>query len=904
MQQKSRIESSFMPKKGQWYKHPRIEIREVGLKEYPVSLSTVERLSMPRSEVPAPAHPMHRAVALIGTEKGKWSEYCREVRRYHQTGRVQASQRAPRCLRFFLGAGMCICERDVLCESERSLDAPILPETALTNSSLSLHLAPIGKIEKRSQSLTSGKMGVPGLFRWLTRFAPAAVRDTLPTEIDELDVDFPSIVYGAVAVTYGLTDLATLSNVLDPETKQEFLEEQLLKESVDRTSKMAKNFTRGTIGTFFVALDGMPVYAKVLQQRLRRWMHAEAVDEERRTIEDLAERLMGKKKAEAIGMVNETLRHIKGTGREDMKIATIFIRYVVEGKKGKSGVAGMRERLSRLSWHGRIMLNTNAITPGSEFMRRLSERIKESIEFNYTSWPVVRAMFSPESVPDEAEHKIMDHLRSGSAQSTLRPRVISSPDADMVLLALVNDLPNTFIVRKLHDGYRPARRQIIDIDALRDRIVRDVTPRATFHSEFIFALSVLGNDFVPALVESFDFSEMADVLLDSVKRHPVLNDEDDVVWAGFGSVLRALDTKTWRGQTALQRRAKDVPFYLLEQFSETKQVDGVARELIDYEAFRVAWYWRAIGILPEDEDRKERVLTALGIDEGTFISRMVDTLTHDYLNGLQFVLSYYKRGTAGVSGTWGYEHHYPPLLKDLIAKVGAISRGEAAKPDDWRRTGPNTYRNQLYQLLSVIPKKDVDILPEKVRAAVEGELRAFFPDTFMYGRDYRLMSFEDVAWLPFPTPERIMKFVDEKILPQLSESEFEMYSPGKDLLLATKQDTRSNRPRTTGRPQRGGAVERGRGDRDGGGRGRDDRGGGRGRDDRGGGRGRGDRGGRGGRGRDDRGGGRGRDDRGGRGGRGRSPYGGPRGGRGGGSSSYGGSRGGRGRGGRGGRDMR
>ena len=59
--------------------------------------------------------------------------------------------------------------------------------------------------------------------------------------------------------------------------------------------------------------------------------------------------------------------------------------------------------------------DSNVITPGTEFMHRLSIALKEYIIQRQTTekeWQKLLIIFSDSSVPGEGEHKILDFIRS------------------------------------------------------------------------------------------------------------------------------------------------------------------------------------------------------------------------------------------------------------------------------------------------------------------------------------------------------------------------------------------------------------------------------------------------------------------------------------------------------------
>lgn len=715
-------------------------------------------------------------------------------------------------------------------------------------------------------------MGVPWFYEWLKRTFPGVVADGLPENIESFLIDFNSIIYGEVAKVYGLTDALVLGKFLDPKANLAFFEETLLNAIVAKLDIIITKAAGKQIGTLVIAVDGVPPYAKVQQQRERCWITAAEIEEERRIIEKLIADLPSTK-TEALHMIRSVLIEIRGKSESDMRIGNVFFTYVTTN----ATVAEMKRRLMRLAEYGSLSFNTNNIKPGTAFMKKLDERLRNAIEFHYTKWPAVRVIYSAHTVPGEGEHKIMEMLRSGRVRTTSYSHVFYSPDADVVLLMLVNKIANSAVWRTTtrSGGDLPARESVVMLDLLHSELTRR-SPRLTLGSELTFILSVLGNDFLPPLMEVADFRNAASKLLDALTRHPVLTDEDSVVWSGFVAVLSELAETRFDGHDLLAERQRLYPVSTLNPHVSFMQ----GRATIDYVAFRRDWYWSALGLA--DVPGRQTVLDLLGMTEEELTERVAYEHCVAYLEGLQFVLAYYKGGRAGpsINPLWGYPFYYPPLLSDLIEMTEQLA--DDLPLDAWRAESmaPSPYVNQLYQLLSVLPPRDKALMPRQLHGAINNQLEDMFPDEFRYGRDYRVLSFEHVVWLPQPDPYRVMEYVDRVALPAFTPSELAEYAPTTDMEIAQKSDSRDFRRAKTGagmghkprpphygqgyRPRGRGGYRGGRGDR---GAGRGDRG------SRGGYRGsRGDRGGyRGGRG-DAGGRGRGEYRGGGRGGEGRGGY--------------------------------
>jgi len=100
-------------------------------------------------------------------------------------------------------------------------------------------------------------MGVPGLFRYFCRRIPNAVVSAVPEEVDELYIDYNGVVHGAVSYLIAHELDVTDNSVI--QTSLEYIE-----------NVMARFRPKSLV---YIAIDGVPPRAKMLQQRWRRFKH-------------------------------------------------------------------------------------------------------------------------------------------------------------------------------------------------------------------------------------------------------------------------------------------------------------------------------------------------------------------------------------------------------------------------------------------------------------------------------------------------------------------------------------------------------------------------------------------------------------------------------------------------------
>jgi 5'-3' exoribonuclease 2 len=246
----------------------------------------------------------------------------------------------------------------------------------------------------------------------------------------------------------------------------------------------------------FLAIDGVAPRAKMNQQRARRFRAAQEATERAETMQEVLMEM------EALGL--------------------------------------QAPPSSGASW------DSNVITPGTEFMDKLSVYIRFYIldRMNRSpAWKAIKVIFSDASEPGEGEHKIMKFIRAQRCQDGYDPNqrhILHGLDADLIMLGLATHEAHFTILREevtfggnKKDSVSEARKmlnaesagisslhpedewvyakplQCLHIDILREYLeyefksLRDTLP---FHydleriiDDFVFICFFVGNDFLPHL---------------------------------------------------------------------------------------------------------------------------------------------------------------------------------------------------------------------------------------------------------------------------------------------------------------------------------------------------------------------------------------------------------------------
>ena len=109
--------------------------------------------------------------------------------------------------------------------------------------------------------------------------------------------------------------------------------------------------------------------------------------------------------------------------------------------------------------------NTNAISPGTEFMDKLSYKIKSEMKTN-SLYSSIKIYFSDSYTPGEGEHKILDYIKKNDLDGNI---IIYGLDADLIILSFVAHKHNIYLLRESMQFGKPVMNSFLylDIDELK-----------------------------------------------------------------------------------------------------------------------------------------------------------------------------------------------------------------------------------------------------------------------------------------------------------------------------------------------------------------------------------------------------------------------------------------------------
>lgn len=393
------------------------------------------------------------------------------------------------------------------------------------------------------------------------------------------------------------------------------------------------------------------------------------------------------------------------------------------------------------------IFDSNCITPGTQFMHDLGIYIDNYIKKqkqNSKKWKSLFVLFSNEKVPGEGEHKAVQFVREhGKNDETY---CINGPDADLFMLTMATHKPNFYILRE--DVYNPANEFFcIDVSKTRESIYTKIKWESEDHrfirnqgiNDFIFMCFIVGNDFLPHIPSVEIIEEgielMLSIYLRVCKLHGHLTNIDSkgnvtinkISFFSFLEIISSYEKDNLLEK--MNRKSSYFPDNLINKHS-SKDENG--------------WDINLNGYIKEynkihfgDTDKK------------------IETVCHEYLQGLQWVLTYYTKGCP--SWTWYYSYQYAPYSSTLKKYIHNYKQKKYAK---------STACLPFHQLLNVLPPRSSNLIPEPLNSLFTDPVYKFTkycPDNVLIDLAGKRKEWEGIVVIPMANQKIIKNFCKEKL---------------------------------------------------------------------------------------------------------------------------------------------
>ncbi len=379
--------------------------------------------------------------------------------------------------------------------------------------------------------------------------------------------------------------------------------------------------------------------------------------------------------------------------------------------------------------------DTNCITPGTDFMKRLGNRL-DTLCTRHSGWTLSR-----DTEPGEGEHKIMHILRNSSFEG---PIVVYGLDADLILLTLKNAPCEAYLMREdsemgvvTTNGLGEESYSYFSLDVLKKSLWSTADVPQEDLLEYVTGMSFLGNDFLP---HSLSIKMRED-------GHAFLLAELKALWQSSQRLLRQ--------EHGLWKINYESVQWLLERWAaveEGKLTHSLKKKIQMRSQVEMTWETFPLQNPVEFQILKvENKVWSLKPGWQDVYRRQwlfcqdtkdLDKCCREYFVGLQWIVDYYT-GQRNVDMTWFYPRLIPPLWSDLAKYL------QTGKPIPEPSLQTENLIGAEEQLAMVLPLESWHHLPKHSKyRTIPSQMPQFWPSKFGFFTAGRLRMWECEPLLP------------------------------------------------------------------------------------------------------------------------------------------------------------
>lgn len=393
----------------------------------------------------------------------------------------------------------------------------------------------------------------------------------------------------------------------------------------------------------------------------------------------------------------------------------------------------------------------NSITPGTIFMKKLRTRLETMIaKYGKKTWTL-----SSSDEPGEGEHKIINEWRKGTYKGNF---AVYGLDADLIVLSILGRETcsldnNVWLFREEVTAGKISYNSLGDeifewfsVNALSDWLSvefrSDPNRKRTFILNYCFAMSVLGNDFLPSSlglkIRDDGHSELVDIIQTLTSKNVSLVNPNtlEVSFEDIKTLFTVLSTDEevriqkyiYKKQMMARNLGTDVTEFKL---GDNNWPLSHIEEQVLLNNKQLCSNW------------KEKYLTHF-FNGFSFNKNDINRICKEYMYGIQWIWAYYTGEYDDVCFNWFYPFNLPPLwcwLKDLETITTfpdrVLIRSTDIKP--------------VEQLALVLPLESWSLIPEGPERMLPKLAPQFYPSTFSFESTGKRFFWECESMIPLPS---------------------------------------------------------------------------------------------------------------------------------------------------------
>lgn len=368
--------------------------------------------------------------------------------------------------------------------------------------------------------------------------------------------------------------------------------------------------------------------------------------------------------------------------------------------------------------------DTNAITPGTNFMNKLNVFITKKIRYSTSD---IRLVYSGSDEVGEGEHKIFHKLKLHDDDSNI---IINGLDADLIILSMISHIKNIYLMRESIDkDTGDIVYKYLNIDYLKKAILSEINNYWDIDynqynvddiiESYSTMTSILGNDFIPHLLTIDLKTDGIDKLISATKiatrEHGLLVQNNKINYETLKDILKHLATDENNDLHNICGK------YINKKIFNNSNLPS--------EFFAIKHKDKLVNIIYNNPNNWQKEYYKLIFDNNiTIDSSVILNSCENYIKGIYWVYNYYKG--LHIDHEWFYPYNYPPSLKDLYNYSTAYD--EPIIAHNYNYICPNI------QLLIVLPRESSSLLKPKYKKYMENVYSGLY---HMYPKKYKITTF-------------------------------------------------------------------------------------------------------------------------------------------------------------------
>ena len=374
-----------------------------------------------------------------------------------------------------------------------------------------------------------------------------------------------------------------------------------------------------------------------------------------------------------------------------------------------------------------VIWDTNSITPGTNFMKKLNTYFKKKLRYNTTTNTIV---YSGSDKCGEGEHKIFQLLNSEHNSNNV---IINGLDADLIILSLMSHRRNIYLMRENDES----NTIFVNIDNLRTAIISELINKWHLSNDLLLNIysndsrdliesycvmcSILGNDFIPELLtlnlKSNGLNKLITYAENAYKFHGLLVNDSKINYIVLSDILQQI------------AKSEDNDIFMETERYIRKKVHVKNGEQLESDLYGIKNKDEVANKIYSDIEKWRNIYYNNLFYANTILdSSVITNACASYVKGIYWTYSYYKRKE--YDNTWYYPYGYPPSTRD----ISNYTHGN----EEPKMMNVESELNTTIQLLIVLPIDSKNLLEEKYQKLMEDEDSGL---SHLYPTEYKLHTY-------------------------------------------------------------------------------------------------------------------------------------------------------------------